>query len=273
MNDVNIFGCGFIGKEYHKKFGGIVNKRSDLVPKTNNILYFISTVDNYNIFEDPLLDIETNLITLIKCLDNAKKKFGSDFTFNFISSWFVYGNCPLPAKEDYMCSPKGFYSITKKAAEDLLISYCDTFDINYRIIRLCNVLGKSDNKVSKKKNAFQYILNQLKNNEEVCLYNGGKLYRDYMIVDDVVDAINLIIEKSELNDIYNIGLGESIEFIKMIEIAKEKLSSDSVLKTIIPPDFHRIVQTRDMVLNIDKLKKLGFVPKYNTAEKIIDMLI
>ena len=137
---INIYGCGFVGGEYFKRHGGIVNSRGEYEPKTNEILYLISTIDNYNVLENPTIDIEVNLVYLMEVLDASKKKYGSDFTINFISSWFVYGSCDLPAKESMVCSPKGFYSITKKAAEDLLISYCETFGIKYRILRLCNVL-------------------------------------------------------------------------------------------------------------------------------------
>ena len=130
---VNIFGAGFVGGTYHKIYPGIVNERSNFIPQSNNILYMISTIHNYHIFENTHIDVDTNLSLLINTLDNAKQKFGNDFIFNFVSSWFVYGDTEIPVKETSMCKPKGFYSITKKAAEDLLISYCETFNIKYSI--------------------------------------------------------------------------------------------------------------------------------------------
>ena len=68
------------------------------------------------------IDIETNLSVMMEVLEKLKEK---DFVFNFISSWFVYGDTKMPASETSICFPKGFYSITKKAAEDLLISFCE----------------------------------------------------------------------------------------------------------------------------------------------------
>ena len=104
------------------------------VPESKNILYFISTVDNYNIFEDLTKDVKVNLELLCKVLENCKSE---DITFNFISSWFVYGKTKnLPVKESNICNPKGFYSITKKCAEDLLVSFCNTFNVKYRIINI-----------------------------------------------------------------------------------------------------------------------------------------
>lgn len=273
MEEINVFGgSGFVGGRFCELTPNvIVNDRNDYEIKTNDVLYFISTVDNYNVHNDLFIDIDTNITTLMKVL-NTHNKENKDLTFNFISSWFVYGDVPLPAKEESHCNPKGFYSITKRTAEQLLISYCETFGIKYRIIRLCNVLGPQDKKVSKKKNALQYMINQLKSNEDVSLYDNGKVYRDYLYIDDVVDAINLILEKGETNTIYNVGSGRIIHLDMIIEHAKNALNSKSTIQHIPPTKFHNIVQTRSMVLDCEKLFSLGFEPKYN-MKSIIDILI
>jgi nucleoside-diphosphate-sugar epimerase len=129
---ISVFGStGFIGSRFVDLCPRqtIEIPRESREPQSNDILYFISTVHNYNIFDDPYLDIDTNLNLLIEVLEKCKGK--EDITFNFISSWFVYGKTnDLPAKESSCCNPKGFYSITKRAAEQLLVSYCETVNIN-----------------------------------------------------------------------------------------------------------------------------------------------
>lgn len=274
MGQVTVLGGnGFIGSRYCEMTPNVIkNGKYDYNIYTDNVVYFISTVDNYNVYDDPYVDIETNLTTLIKTLETHRKEHVGNLTFNFISSWFVYGNVPLPAKEDAHCDPKGFYSITKRTAEQLLISYCETFGINYRILRLPNVLGPQDGKVSKKKNALQYMIGQLKNNEDISLYDGGNTYRDYLYVDDVVDAINIILEKGDINTIYNIGSGYPAYLSKVIDFAKERLNSQSNINVIPPAEFHNIVQTKNMVLDTTKLNNLGFKPKYHISD-IIDILI
>jgi len=107
---LNVFGgTGFVGSNFAKSVTCVLNGRDNYFPKTNNIVYFISTVDNYNVLHNPFIDIDTNLTVLMKVLKNTEP--GS--TFNFISSWFVYGNSDLPAREDSFCNPKGFYSDRK----------------------------------------------------------------------------------------------------------------------------------------------------------------
>lgn len=266
---LNVFGgTGFVGSSFVKYNTCMLNSRDDYVPKSENILYFISTVDNYNVHTDPFIDIDTNLTVLMKVLKNTKP--GS--TFNFISSWFVYGDTDLPAKEDSYCDPKGFYSITKRAAEQLLISYCETFKINYRILRLANVIGKEDKKVSKKKNALQFLINEMKAGNDINLYEGGKFIRDYIDVIDAVEGIRLVVEYGNNNEIYNISNGNPIFFGELIEYAADKLNYKGTINNISQPEFHKNVQVKSMYLDNTKLKKLGY---FQTVDKfqMIDNLL
>jgi len=273
MGQINVFGGGgFVGSRYCELTPNVIkNHRSDYEIKSNEVVYFISTIDNYNVHTDPYIDIDTNLTTFIKVLESHRKENIPDLTFNFISSWFVYGSVDLPAKEDAHCDPKGFYSITKRAAEQLLISYCETFGIKYRILRLPNVIGPQDHKVSKKKNALQYMINEIKNNRPIQLYDGGRCYRDYMYVDDVVGAINTVIKSGGINEIYNIGRGIPVWLDEVIDSVVQRTGSTSAIENIPPAEFHTKVQATNMVLDVNKLHKLGFNPKY-TMSDMLDIL-
>lgn len=272
---INVFGStGFIGSKFCEMFSADVVKspRNDFLPKTNNILYFISTVDNYNVHNNLHIDIDTNLTVLMNVLESLKNK--PDVTFNFVSSWFVYGqNNEIPFREDYSkCNPTGFYSITKHCAEQLLISFCQTFNIKYRIFRLANVLGEGDKKISKKKNALQFLIKEIVNNKDVHLYYGGEVLRDYMYVEDVCAAIKLCIDTAPTNQIINIGSGKPYRFIDMINKAIEYSKSSSKIIQIKPTIFHDIVQVRHSYLDTSKLSSYGFKLKHNINE-IIEKLV
>lgn len=260
---VNLFGKGFIGTHYASSYDCIVNERNDLVPKTNSILYFISTTDNYNVTVNPFIDIETNLITLIRVLENCRNI--KDVVFNFSSSWFVYGNKQTEVDETSYCEPQGFYSITKRTAEQLLMSYCKTYGIKYRILRFGNVIGVYD-KFSAKKNALTYVIDNIVHNRDVHLYDGGNFFRDYIGVVDLCNAINLVITKGEINSIYNIGSGVKTKFSDLVEYALEKTKSQSNILNITTN------QTYSFSMSCDKLKSLGFVAT-QSINSIIDEII
>ena len=264
---ISVFGStGFIGSRFCELFDREVVRigRDNYVPKTGEVLYLISTTNNYNVFDNPNLDIDTNLTVLVDVLKNCKNK---GIVFNFVSSWFVYGkNESLPAREEDPCNPKGFYSITKRAAEQLVISFCETFKIKYRIFRLGNVYGEGDASVSKKKNALQYLIGEIIDNKDINLYDGGTNIRDFIYVDDVCRAMKLCMEKSDINNIVNISNGRPYQFLSLMEHTRDRAKSKSKFISVKPTEFHDIVQVKNMYLDTTKLKKLGFKPKISIED-------
>tara|TARA_R100000315_G_scaffold56221_1_gene30501 strand:+ start:542 stop:1390 length:849 start_codon:yes stop_codon:yes gene_type:complete len=268
--NISVYGStGFIGGRFCQLYHDDIVRipREQRSPETNEILYFISTTNNYNIFENPHVDIETNLSLLIDVLEKCKGR--EDVVFNFISSWFVYGKTDdLPAHENSVCNPRGFYSITKRTAEQLLTSYCETFKIKYRILRLGNVFGETDADVSKKKNAMQYLINEIYNDRDINLYDDGSNVRDYIYVDEVCRAIKLCIDSAPCNETINIGSGNPRTIREIMSYCRDKLNSKSKFVSIDAPEFHKIVQVKNMYLDITKLKNLGYVPDLNIWDKI-----
>ena len=264
---ISLYGPGFIGRKFYHMYEPeveIVNK-DDRKPKSNDILYTISTVDNYNVHDKITLDVDTNLHVLCEVLDHCRSE---DITFNFISSWFVYGQGILPAKEDSKCDPQGFYSITKLCAENLIKSFSQTTGMKYRILRLCNVMGPGDRKASRKKNAIQWMIDELKADRDVKLYDHGSHCRDIMHVDDVCRAIKLVMDKGELNQIYNIGSGNPTSVSEIMSLAKHYSRSRGELLNMEPPEFHKNVQTQNFWMDTTKLKLLGF-EQHLTNEYIV----
>jgi nucleoside-diphosphate-sugar epimerase len=274
---ISVFGSsGFVGSKFVSLYQDncISISKNENAPKSSNILYLISTVDNYNVHSDPYLDINTNLIKLVAVLEECKKiNENNPVIFNFVSSWFVYGKTPdLPAKETSVCNPTGFYSITKHAAERLIMSYCDTFGMKYRILRLTNIIGVGDKKASKKKNALQYMINCLKTDEPIHLYDGGSHIRDYMDVEDACRAINCCIENAPTNEIVNISNCEPHSIGEIIQYANSKLNSKSVITNIPPTNFHKVVQIENMWLDNSKLLSYGYIPKTNVIQSVNTLL-
>jgi len=247
MNSVSLFGStGFIGTAYTNFSKNQVDcvDRDNPNPRFTEVVYALGTTDNYNVFEKPFLDVESNILKLISDLELLRLKFGT-FSINYLSSWFVYGDSNKPPfRENQYCQPRGFYSISKLSAEMFLKSYCETYGIKYRILRLSNVYGKGDSRASKKKNALQYLIAEIKAGRDVEVYEGGDFLRDYIDVRDVVRAIDLIVESQPSARIINVGTGNPTRFGDLLGKAKTVFASESKLIPISAPDFHRKVQVK-----------------------------
>jgi nucleoside-diphosphate-sugar epimerase len=225
------------------------------------VLYLISTTDNYN---QPQLDIHTNLSVLANRLDYCRD-FGTR-TFNFVSSWFVYGPGHIKPSEQSICNPNGFYSVTKYAAEKLVMEYCTAHAIEWRIFRLGNVYGGPD-KGTKKRNALHHIIESLKNNKDVEIYDG--LSRDYIHILDVCRAMNMLCKEGDTNKIYNVGTGIETTLFDCVHNAKQILNSSSQLKRIPPKkDYNQAIR---FSLDCTKLYNLGFSPSLTLQEGLEDL--
>ena len=124
-----------------------------------------------------------------------------------------------------------------------------------------------------KKNALIWLVNRLKDNLDIELYDNGEPIRDVLDVEDACIAIKLICNSSPKNQIYNVGSGQPTKIKTIIELAKQKLNSKSKINYIKAPDFHKLVQTKDFWMDITKLKDLGFRKKYNLDEIVSRLCI
>jgi len=270
MNNLSVFGgTGFIGGKFCQLYPDKVTlvPRDGRNPPTKDVLYFISTTTNQSVFKDLHVDIDTNLTLLMDVLSNCRDK---DITFNFVSSCFVYGNDVLDAKETDCCNPTGFYSITKRSAEQLLISYCKTFDIKYRIFRIGNVYGL-DPTITPGKNVLGYMIGLLKQHKDIKLFDDGDYKKDYMFVEDICRAIKFLIKKSETNQIYNVATGSSMTFKDILLTASDMVSSRSEFIPVPFPKEQEYLQVKNMTLNVDKLSSMGFLPKMSFDEGLNQM--
>ena len=284
MSRLTIFGGnGFVGSEYVRQYynqaiGNIIsiNQRDDRKVYSEDVLYLISTVHNYHIYNNPHEDINTNLNLLVDVLGRWKEyqeEHKVQGVFNFISSWSVYGNQGVNVREDAPCDPKGWYIITKRCAEQLLITYCETFGLQYRILRLGNVIGSGDTKVSAKKNVLQHNINLLADNKDVELYGDGKFFRDFIHVTDVARAIELVLCKGGTNEIFNVGNGYPAQYyIDILENAKRTLGSTGNIVLREPTEFQKRVPVQSFYMNTKKLESLGYVPLF-AGKKLFNTLI
>lgn len=278
-NTISVYGStGFIGSHFLGMYfqNSIPISREQNEPMSNDILYLISTNHNYHVFDDVHKDINTNLNKLVDVLE-ACRKSGRECTFNFVSSWFVYGKKNMfPVREEEECNPEGFYSITKHAAERLVASYCNTYKMKYRIMRLTNIIGETAKDVSIKRNALQYLIETLFNHGEIKLYNGGSDVRDFMHVDDACRAMMLCMEKAPMGETINISNSDPHTIGEMVAYARELMGDRGTILNIEPPDFHKVVQSKNMHLDNTKLLGYGYTPSIDAKEavyRIVNSLI
>jgi len=184
----------------------------------------------------------------------AAKKFNVD-RFIQVSTDEVYGSIQEGGFcEESPLMPTNPYSASKAGADRLAYSYFATYQMNVIITRCSNNYGPYQ---YPEKFIPLFITNAIEG-LDLPLYGDGKNIRDWIAVEDHVDAIDLIRQKGAIGEVYNIGAGEELENRNVAEMICKLLG---VKATSIKSVKDRLGHDRRYSLVFEKIKKLGWQPK------------
>ena len=178
----------------------------DLVKGQDEIYHLVSTTvpttSNQHISEE----LNANVIMTSKLLESCVKEKVEKVIF-ISSGGTVYGkevNCPL--KENTATNPISSYGIQKVTIEKLLYLYNYLFGIDYRVVRLANPYGpyQRPNGVLGAVTTFTY---KALKDEEITGYGDGSVVRDFIYIDDAINAIVTIAETENKHKTFNLGCG------------------------------------------------------------------
>jgi len=135
----------------------------------------------------------------------------------------VYGETPLGSNQEIcLLNPINPYAATIAAAEFLVKSYGESFKLPYSIIRLCNVYGPRQHF----EKVIPTFINNLLQDEKFKIQGDGTQTRHYLYVDDVINAIEIILNKGKSKMIYNISTTNELNVLDIAKYILEKLHPD-----------------------------------------------
>lgn len=170
-------------------------------------------------FDDPVYDLQTNTQSTLLLLKlamqcNCKK-------FIYASTMSVYGDHPdFPVSEGYNTQPKSFYGVGKLASERYLRLYQD-YGINCTALRLFNVYGPGQNMENLRQGMVSIFLAQAIKNKFIHVKGSPDRYRDFIFIDDVVNAFIKALEKNDSQfSIVNVCTGVKNTVENLIDLIK-----------------------------------------------------
>ena len=209
--------------------------------------------------------INSNLDILLKIYETTKDLENLKLVMQF-GSGEEYGNIESPFTEIMKEEPVSPYAIAKLLTTNTALMLYKNYNYPICIVRPSNLFGKYQTKDK----FIPYILEKLKNNEEI-LTTFGEQKRDFIYIEDFIDIIQKLLEKSSLirGEVINVGSGTSISLKDIILYLKEKLNSTSEIKFGAIP--YRENEMMNFCLNISKLENiLNKELKMKWLEKIIE---
>lgn len=213
------------------------------------VYHFGAVVNLARDFEVAQKCIEVNIKGTLNLLE-ALKNIGLE-RFIFTSTEEVYGEAPVPYSENQTVNPPSPYAVSKIAGEYFGRIYAKIFGFKLINLRIGTMYGQGQ---PKDRRIPQIIIRALRN-EEISL-TWGKKKRDYIYIDDVVDA--LILAKDAILDddfaILNIGSGVSCTLKELVgKVLKITRSKSKCLFGEMP---ERVLEADEWLLDINRARKL-----------------
>jgi len=162
------------------------------------VLHVAGQVSLIRSFADPSRDLQTNVLGTINvlrlCLEHRVKRL------LYASSMTVYGDsATLPTSEDMHCRPVSYYGITKYAAERYVHATARRVDLDFGLrvtsFRMYNVYGPRQALDNPYQGVLGIFLGNLLRGEPLTIFGDGEQSRDFVYIDDVVDAWVAAIDK------------------------------------------------------------------------------
>jgi len=202
--------------------------------------------------------VRTDILGTYTLLEEAKKQGIKRFIQ--ISTDEVYGSIEIGSfTEESPLLPNSPYAASKAGADLLCRSYFKTYNFPVLITRSSNNYGPYQHP---EKFIPVVILNALEN-KPIPVYGDGRNVRDWIYVEDNCQAIDIVMQKGEPGEIYNIGGGNERKNIETCKLILREIGKGEELISFVKD---RPGHDRRYSVSSDKIKKLGWQPRTSFEE-------
>ena len=169
--------------------------------------------------------------------------------------------------EDSKIHPSSIYGITKQNQEQMVMTVCAAIGIAAVAFRYQNVYGPGQSLKNPYTGILSIFSTQIKNGNGINIFEDGKESRDFVFIDDVVEATMLGINKEEANgQIFNVGTGVPVS---VREVAESLVANYKIQVPLTVTGNYRLGDIRHNFADLKKISSmLGFKPKFTFHDGI-----
>lgn len=216
--------------------------------------------------DNPSVFLQTNIVGTAILMDACREYRVK--RFHQVSTDEVYGDLPLEStdlffREDTPLHTSSPYAASKASADLLALAYCRTYGLPVSISRCSNNYGP----YQFPEKLIPLMIRNAANNADLPVYGEGKNVRDWLYVEDHCKAIDLIIHKGGIGEVYNIGGHNEMQNIDVVRlICKVMDKPETLIKYVSDRKGH------DLRYAIDPTKaitELGWSPSTMLEEGIV----
>jgi UDP-glucose 4-epimerase len=180
------------------------------------IFHLAASVGNKRSIDHPITDAEINVLGTLQVLEAARKEGVRKIVTS--SSAGIFGELKtIPIKEDHPVEPDSPYGCTKLCEEKLCLSYAKLYDIEAVCLRYFNVYGPNQ-RFDAYGNVIPIFVFRMLRNESLLIYGDGEQTRDFVHVDDVVQANIKAADSVGVSGAFNIASGKGTTINHLVDM-------------------------------------------------------
>ena len=184
--------------------------------RPNVVMHLAAQMDVRKSVEDPVFDAQVNVLGTLNVLQQAVRHGVRKVVFSS-SGGAIYGEQEIyPAPESHVTRPLSPYGISKLCGEQYLSYYQRVSGLQVVNLRYANVYGPRQDPDGEA-GVVAIFIQKLLNNEQAIVNGNGRQTRDFIYVEDVVEA-NLAVMGQETQGTYNVGTGEETSINDVLRI-------------------------------------------------------
>ncbi len=208
--------------------------------------------------KNPLADFKTNVEGTFNILSVAKEY---DAKVIYASTSTVYGVAEMPTKESHPLRSISFYGASKAAGDMYCFAFNSTFGLDTIVLRIFNAYGPGN-----AKGVMYDLFKKLEHDPtHLEIIGTGLQEKDYIYIDDTVEAFMIAYERGVSGEAYNVGSGTSTTVNEIAEIIFDTL--DICPKATYTGESW-VGDVESSLADVSKLKKLGWNPEVSIKEGI-----
>jgi UDP-glucose 4-epimerase len=226
-----------------------------LIKDQDIIFNFAAQVSHNDSIENPFLDADINYIGHLNVVENVRK-YNPSVKILFSGSRLQFGQIEgIPVNEMHPLRPKTPYAFNKTVAENMYRFYSEVHELCCSVFRIANPYGIRSQMKHSKYSIVNYFIRQAMDNQTLTVYGDGNQLRDYIYVEDLVDAFLLVaIQDKPGCSIYNVGSSVGTRFKDMVNTVVQIVGKGKVEHVSWPDDYYN-VETGNYVTDISKIVK------------------
>jgi len=237
----------------------------------NTIVHFAAQSHVDNSFDNSLQYTVDNVLGTHTLLQ-AAKEYGRLTCFLHFSTDEVYGEVDRDhagCTEKSLLNPTNPYAATKAAAEFIVRSYHHSFKLPTIIVRCNNVYGP--NQYPEK--LIPKFIDLLSQGKRLTIHGKGETRRNFIWAEDVARATCMILEKGDINEIYNIGTNSEYSVMDVAALLVKHMTEDGILENHVQAVSDRPFNDFRYSVDSSRLRELGWTEHHTDFEANILQLI